>query len=172
MLARSLQAVARSQVAEIVVVLGHQADQVRQVAEQALPGRTLRFVENPDYAQGLSTSLRAGLRAVPGDADAVLVALGDMPAITSVEIDKLIAAFNPVEQRAIVVPTYKGKRGNPILWARRFIPDMMTAAGDVGARHLIGENAELVREVEMAGEGVLVDLDTPEALAGFVGKAT
>jgi molybdenum cofactor cytidylyltransferase len=172
MLARSLQAVARSQVAEIVVVLGHQADQVRQVAEQALPGRTLRFVENPNYAQGLSTSLRAGLRAVPGDADAVLVALGDMPAITPAEIDRLIAAFNPVEQRAIVVPTYKGKRGNPILWARRFIPDMMTAAGDVGARHLIGENAELVREVEMAGEGVLVDLDTPEALAGFVGKAT
>ncbi len=65
------------------------------------------------------------------------------------------------------MPTYKGKRGNPILWARRFIPDMMTAAGDVGARHLIGENAELVCEVEMAGEGVLIDLDTPEALAGY-----
>ena len=170
MLARTLRTVAQSQVRDIVVVLGHQADQVRAVAEQAVPGRKLQFVLNPDYAEGLSTSLKAGLRAAPQNADAVLVALGDMPAIAPSEIDKLIAGFNPVEQRAIVVPTYKGKRGNPILWARRFIPDMMTAAGDVGARHLIGENAELVCEVEMAGEGVLIDLDTPEALAGYVGR--
>jgi len=169
MLARTLRAVAESQVRDIVVVLGHQAAEVRKVAEQAITAKTLRFVENPDYAQGLSTSLKTGLRVAPHSADAVLVALGDMPAIASAEIDKLIAGFNPVEQRAIVVPTYKGKRGNPILWARRFIPDMMTAAGDVGARHLIGENAELVCEVEMAGEGVLIDLDTPEALAGYVG---
>jgi molybdenum cofactor cytidylyltransferase len=170
MLARTLRAVADSQVRDIVVVLGHQADQVRAVAENAVTGKKLHFVTNPDYAQGLSTSLKAGLRAAPQSADAVLVALGDMPAIAAGEIDRLIAGFNPVEQRAIVVPTYKGKRGNPILWARRFIPDMMTAAGDVGARHLIGENAELVCEVEMAGEGVLIDLDTPEALAGYVGQ--
>lgn len=170
MLARSLKAVAGSKVDDIVVVLGHEANQVRRVAEQAVPGNRLRFVVNPDYAQGLSTSLKAGLRVTAQNADAVLVVLGDMPGIAPTEIDKLIAAFNPVEQRAIVVPTYKGKRGNPILWARRFIPDMMTAAGDVGARHLIGENAELVCEVEMPGEGVLIDLDTPEALAGYVGS--
>ena len=170
MLARTLKAVAASQAQDLVVVLGHQAVLVRQVAEQAATGKKLHFVVNPDYAEGLSTSLKAGLRAAPQQADAVLVALGDMPAIAPAEIDRLIAAFNPVEQRAIVVPTYKGKRGNPILWARRFVPDMMSAAGDVGARHLIGENAELVCEVEMASEGVLIDLDTPEALAGYVGR--
>ncbi len=62
------------------------------------------------------------------------------------------------------MPTRHGKRGNPVLWARRFFPEMAELAGDVGAKHLIGEHAELVAEVEMDSDGVLVDVDTPDAL--------
>jgi len=88
-----------------------------------------------------------------------------MPLITGRDIDKLIAAFNPLEGRAIIVPMRRGKRGNPVVWAKRFLPEMAELAGDVGAKHLIGEHAELVYEVEMEGDGVLVDIDTPDALA-------
>ena len=75
-----------------------------------------------------------------------------------------------LEGRAIVVPTRRGKRGNPVLWATRFIPEMTELAGDVGAKHLIGEHAELVCEVEMDNDSVLIDIDTPDALAALRDK--
>ena len=163
MVARVVDAVLASPVRPVVVVLGHQAEQVRA----ALPGRDVTFVVNPDYAGGLSTSLRAGVAALPAGADGALVCLGDMPNVKPEHIDRLIAAFNPTEGRAICVPTKDGKRGNPVLWAARFFPEMKTVAGDVGAKHLIGEHADLVREVPIDDPGVLLDIDTPQALAAL-----
>jgi molybdenum cofactor cytidylyltransferase len=113
---------------------------------------------------GLSSSLAAGLAALPDDAEGVVVGLGDMPRITSAQIDRLIAAFNPLEGRAICVPTVRGKRGNPVLFAARFVPERRDIGGDVGARHLIGEHQDQVAEVEIGDRGVLVDIDTREAL--------
>jgi molybdenum cofactor cytidylyltransferase len=83
---------------------------------------------------------------------------------------RLIAAFDPKAGRAICVPTFQGKRGNPVLWAARFIPEMLEIAGDVGARHLIGQHADEVAEVEMENAGVLADVDTPDALARLRGS--
>jgi molybdenum cofactor cytidylyltransferase len=90
-----------------------------------------------------------------------------MPLVTATAIDRLIAAFNPLEGRAICVPTWNGKRGNPVLWDRRFFAAMADLAGDVGAKHLIGEHAELVAEVAMSDDAILTDIDTPEALAAL-----
>jgi molybdenum cofactor cytidylyltransferase len=104
------------------------------------------------------------LRALPDRIDGALVCLGDMPRVTPEQINQLISAFNPVEGRAICVPTVHGKRGNPVLFARRFFAEMVTVSGDVGARHLIGESPELMCEVEMSDGGVLLDIDTPQAL--------
>src|SRR5262249_43101369 len=129
--------------------------------------RPAAIVENPDYASGMASSLKAGLAALPADIDGVLVLLADMPRVDAAVLDRLIAAFNPVEGRAICLPTWEGKRGNPVLWARRFSPEMPTLAGDVGARHLIGQHGELVAEVAMSDDAVLVDIDTPEALAHY-----
>ncbi|MGQ3073616.1 MAG: nucleotidyltransferase family protein, partial [Ferrovibrionaceae bacterium] len=84
--------------------------------------------------------------------------------------EQLISAFSPVEGRAIIVPTWGGKRGNPVLWAARFFPEMKAVAGDVGARHLIGEHAEVVREVESPDDAVLLDVDTPDVLARVRGE--
>jgi molybdenum cofactor cytidylyltransferase len=159
--ARVVDAVLGSAVTSVIVVLGHEADRVRA----ALGPRPVTFVENPTYTEGLATSLKAGLEAVAPGIDGVLICLGDMPAVGSAEIDTLIAAFNPTEGRAICVPTYDGKRGNPVLWAAKFIPEMKTVAGDVGAKHLIGEHEDELREVPMPGPGILLDIDTPEALA-------
>jgi len=167
MVARVADAVRAWAAEPAILVAGHQAAEVRK----ALARRAVTVVENPDYVAGLSTSLRRGLAAVPPDAEGVLVCLGDMPRVTTGQIDRLIAAFDPVAGRAICVPTHGGKRGNPVLWAVRFIPEILDIAGDVGARHMIGAYDELVCELEMETPDVLIDIDTPEALKNAEAKS-
>src|SRR5436190_118795 len=166
MVARVAQRLLSSHARPVVAVLGNEADRVDAVLGK-LP---VERVRNPVFAEGLSSSLKTGLAALPPDIDGVLVCLGDMPLVAGRDLDRLIAAFNPLEGRAIIVPTRRGKRGNPVLWAKRFIPEMAELAGDVGAKHLIGEHAELVAEVEMDSDSVLVDIDTPDALAALRDK--
>ncbi|HEY3919239.1 MAG TPA: molybdopterin-binding/glycosyltransferase family 2 protein [Stellaceae bacterium] len=161
MVRRAAEAVVAAKLSPVLVVTGHQREQV----EEALKGLPVTFLNNSNYAAGMSTSLKCGIEAAPGDCDGALVALGDMPLITGREIEQLVNAFNPVEGRSIVVPTRRGKRGNPVLWARRFFGEMTAAGGDVGARHLFTAYPEAIVEVEMAGDGVLTDIDTPQALA-------
>ena len=164
----AVKAALESQAVEIVVVLGHMAEQVRAGIEASIPGRSrLRFVTNPDFVEGLSTSVRTGIGTLSSNVDAAIVQLGDMPGVGAGLLNRLISAFSPVEGRAICVPTVGGKRGNPVLWARRFFSEMITLSGDSGAKHLIGEHADLVCEVEMAGEAAITDIDTPEALAAW-----
>jgi molybdenum cofactor cytidylyltransferase len=146
----------------VIVVAGHQRGEV----EKALAGLPVQIVYNPDFAEGLGTSLRTGIAAVPADAEGVIVCLGDMPQVDAGLIDRLIAAFDPDRGALVVMPTFEGKRGNPVLWSRRFFPDLMAIEGDVGARHLIGRYGEAVVEVPLEGKAALVDVDTPEALTG------
>jgi molybdenum cofactor cytidylyltransferase len=160
MVARVAQRLLASRARPIVAVLGNQAEAV----DDALGKLPVERVRNPDFAAGLSTSLKRGIAALPDDLEGVIVCLGDMPLISGRHLERLIAAFNPLEGRAIIVPTRRGKRGNPVLWSKRFFAEMAGLAGDVGAKHLIGEHAELVAEVEMDDDAVLVDIDTPEAL--------
>lgn len=158
-----VEAALASRASPVVVVLGHQQHEVRQ----ALRGLKVDYTVNPAHAEGLSTSLRAGIRALPENVAGAVVCLGDMPRVGAALIDQLVAAFDPVEGRAIVLPTWHGKRGNPVLWGRAFFAEMQAVAGDVGARHLIGEHAEAVVEVDAGDDAALVDIDTPEALAAF-----
>jgi molybdenum cofactor cytidylyltransferase len=146
--------------APVIVVTGHQRAQV----EAALTGLKLELVHNPDYAEGLSTSLKIGLAALPAAVAGAIVCLADMPQVTTAVIDRLVTAFNPEQGALVVVPTSRGKRGNPVVWARRFFPDLVALHGDVGARHLIGANAEFVTEVALEDSAVLIDIDTPDAL--------
>jgi molybdenum cofactor cytidylyltransferase len=163
MVERAVDAALAAQAAPVIVVLGHQAGDVAA----RLGGRPIVTVENPDYAQGLSTSLKRGLAAVPEAADGAIICLADMPGIGRQLIDRLISGFNPLEGREIILPVRNGKRGNPVLWSRRFFPELQMIAGDTGARHLIGAYPEYVTEIEAADDAVLIDLDTPEALAAW-----
>jgi molybdenum cofactor cytidylyltransferase len=147
----------------VIVVSGHE----RERLEGALKGLPVQIVHNPDFAQGLGTSVRAGIAAVPAGADGAIVCLGDMPQVDAALIDRLIAAFAPEQGALAVIPTIDGERGNPVLWSRRFFPDLMAIEGDVGARHLISRYGEAVVEVPVSGKGALVDVDTPEALRGL-----
>ncbi|HZT48179.1 MAG TPA: nucleotidyltransferase family protein [Hyphomicrobiaceae bacterium] len=155
------QAVLASAARPVLVVTGHQADEVRA----ALAGLEVKCVANPDFAQGLATSLKAGLRAVPSDADGVLVVLGDMPRVTSEHLDRLSAAFAASGGSAVVVPTHEGRRGNPVLWPRALFAGMLALDGDAGARRLLATHAARVREVDLATDAIFFDVDTPEALA-------
>ena len=157
------EAALASQARPVVVVTGHERERV----EAALAGLPVTFVHNPNYAEGLGTSLRAGIAAVPAQADGVVVCLGDMPQVDAALIDRLIAAIDPDKGALVAVPTIDGKRGNPVVWSRRFFSDLMAVEGDVGARHLIGRYGEAVVEVPVTGTGVLTDIDTPEALAAL-----
>ena len=175
MVRRVLDQVLASQAVDVVVVTGHERAQIEaalqdMVQDIAGEGRC-RLVHNPDFAAGLSTSLHRGLAALSEDIDGALVCLGDMPAVTAGVIDRLIAAFDPLEGRAICLPTWAGKRGNPALLARRYFAEVQAISGDVGARALIGEYPEAVAEVAMddlaSGFGVLEDVDTPEDLGAL-----
>ncbi len=161
MIARVVDNVLSSKARPVVVVTGHQAEQVMH----ALGGRPVRVVAAPDYADGLSASLRAGIAAVPPEVAAAIICLGDMPLVTGRMIDRLLEAYDPDEGRLIVLPTFRGKQGNPMLWDRRFFPEILRITGDSGARFLLGQHLENVAEVEMSDDGVLRDFDTAESLA-------
>src|SRR5438552_6375259 len=149
-----------SKASDVVVVTGHQAELV----EQALEGLKVRFVRNPDFAGGLASSVKAGIAAVPENADGAVICLGDMPLIDAHLIDRLIETFAPDRGNLIAVPVADGRRGNPVLWSRRFFKELMTLDGDIGARHLIAKHAEAVAEVPVEGDGAFLDIDTPQAL--------
>ena len=166
MLAATVENVLASGVDDVVVVTGHEQDAVCK----ALKDFKVRVVHNPDYAMGMASSLRVGVKAAAA-ADAVVVCLGDMPNVGRAVIDRLIAAFNPMEHRSIVVPTHRGQFGNPVLWGAEHFLRLTSLTGDKGARMLIGDLKSEATEVE-ADAGVLMDADTPEALAALKSAAS
>ncbi len=161
MVAWVVDAVLASTADPVIVVLGHEADRVRN----ALSGRDLVFVFNPAHEEGLSTSLRRGIAAVPDHADGALICLGDMPRLSTATAERLIAAFDPDDDRHICVPTFAGKRGNPVLIGRRFFAEIHELTGDVGARQIVAAYPDLTATVAMDDDAVLDDVDTPDALA-------
>lgn len=161
MVALAVAAATGSKAKETIVVTGHDGAKVRA----ALAGFDVRFVHCADASGGLSHTLRAGLAALGPEVSAAVICLGDMPYVSADGINALIGAYEPDRGHTIAVTTYEGKRGNPVLWDRRYFAEMADISGDVGARHLIGTYDEAVREVAADDARRLVDIDTPEALA-------
>ena len=160
MIRRVLDTVCGSRARPVIVVTGYQDDEVRAAAS----ANDVTFVHNPEFRQGISTSLRRGIRALPGDVAGAVVFLGDMPWVSPVLVDRLVAAFDPDHGVEICVPVYRGRRGNPVLWSSRFLPELANLSGDAGGRGLLATHAALVGEVASEDDGVLADLDTPGAL--------
>ena len=159
-LRRTVEAALGSQAKRVIVVTGHEAER----AKQALTGLDVHFVHNPDYADGLSSSLRAGISAVPASCMAAAILLADMPNVSPKLIDKLALAIKPESGALIAVPTRGGKRGNPVVWSRRFFGELAKLEGDTGARHLIGQYQEAAIEVPADDDAIFLDIDTHEAL--------
>lgn len=143
----------------VTVVVGHQAADVRD----ALADLPVSFTENVRPEAGLSSSLRRGIQALDEDAQAAIVLLGDMPWVEATDVAALVAACDPAAEREICVPVHNGRRGNPVLWSRRFFPELAGLRGDRGGRPLLDRHAGSVHEVP-GGPGTLRDVDTPAAL--------
>lgn len=160
MLWRVVEAVTAAQVTRTIVVTGNEAEAVAG----ALAGLDVGYVHNARFAEGLATSLAAGVAALPSDCDGVVVALGDMPQIAAATLDALIGAFQPGH---VVVPVREGEIGNPILWPREAFAAMAGLAGDAGARRLLPAFEGRVIRVAVAEGDIFTDIDTPEALAAL-----
>jgi len=141
----------------VVVVTGHDADRVSRVLDDL----GVRIVHNQRYAEGLSTSLAAGLAAVGPAASAAVICLGDMPWVRAEHVRALVGAFLPDAGASICVPVHEGKRGNPVLWSSRYFGEMSSLTGDHGARGLLDRHPGQLREVEVPDDGVLRDVDRP-----------
>jgi molybdenum cofactor cytidylyltransferase len=160
---RVVRVVLDSRIDPVVVVLGHQAVETGA----ALAGLECVTVYNSNYRGGLSTSIHAGTNRLPQGCNGVLIVLGDMPSLSPLLIDRMTTAFETDTANAICVAVHKGRRGNPVLFARRYFPDLLNLGGDVGGRRILAENTQHVCEIEADDDAPLVDIDTPDALAAF-----
>jgi molybdenum cofactor cytidylyltransferase len=161
LIAHAVDTLMASEVDEIIVVLGHEADQVRA----AIANKEVRFVENPDYRLGLSTSVRAGFAAVPVRTTGIMIYLADQPLLQPGEVDLLIRAFVAAGKanKSIVVPFFRGQRGNPVIVKATYKSSLLAMTGDTGCRRVIKQNPDQVFTVEMETDHVVRDIDTMEA---------
>ncbi|MBM3566970.1 MAG: nucleotidyltransferase family protein [Alphaproteobacteria bacterium] len=166
MIARTVGAITASRAAPVVVVTGHEAEKV----EAALAGLGAAVVRNPDFARGLSSSLRAGLKALDGkNVSGALVCLGDMPNVTAATLDALIAVFESGGEKDICAPVAEGRRGNPVLWPADLFGEMTMLSGDQGAKDLIARHQARLKTIPAPAAEIFTDVDTPEALAALRG---
>ena len=155
-LQRVLDALRRTDLDEVVVVLGAESEKVRR--EVKFEGE--KVVLNRAFADGMSTSLKLGLKSVNRLSEAVVVALGDQPFLSPSTVDRMVEAY--LERRPpIVVPVVGGVRGNPVLFAKSVFPDVMKIEGDVGAKSVVEGYGDRVLELSVQDSGVLFDIDTP-----------
>ncbi len=159
MIARTLSQVITAGIEPVIVVVGHQAQDI----QAALSDFDVEFVFNGDFRDGLSTSIKTGVAGLGGDVDGVFIILGDMPLVDEQDIRALVSAFETSAN--ICVPMRNGRRGNPVLWGRDYFLNLQKLQGDKGARDLILAKADEVVEVEMSGDRVLQDFDSPADFA-------
>lgn len=157
MVARVVDAALASGLAETVVVVGHEADEVRDV----LRGRAVRVVLNPDFADGMSTSMRAGLRAVGPGCDAVMFVLADQPFVTAALLDLLIGEY-AASGKAVVRPEVRGRPAHPVVVGAALFPELLAESGDRGGRRVIERHAADLRLVAVEDARLCIDIDSPE----------
>lgn len=145
----------------VIVVTGHARDDVLA----AVKDLAVETIHNPDFADGLSTSLRVGVAALPPKTYGVIVLLGDMPRISGDLIDCIVAAFENAPDVKAVVPVMDGRRGNPVLLSRRLFSEVARLSGDLGARPLLSSAGNMIVELPIDDEAIQFDVDTPDAIS-------
>lgn len=156
-LEQTLENVCRAGVGEIVLVLGYSVEEIRR----ELPGdlsHGLRIVVNRQYEEGMASSLREGLSAVSGQMSGALIVLADQPFVRSETIDLIIERYRGSEAE-IVIPFYKGRRGNPVLLDRAIFPEAIALEGEMGFRAMFSSHAGGIENVDVDDSGILLDID-------------
>lgn len=158
LLSRMVETLLASRLQDIVVVLGHEAEGLRPM----LDGLPVTVVYNPSYREGHMTSVYKGMEALSRPCDGVMVCLSDQPLLVPQDIDMLITAFADLGQGAVLVPFYRGTRGNPVVIAQEHCQAILKGDRKRGFRRFIEDNPGLVTAVEMGSDHVVFDLDTPQ----------
>ena len=153
----SLHTLLRSKVKEVVVVVGPYTQGIMGEAKDP----RVKIVVNPQFAKGMSTSIRKGILAADRLSSGILIALGDQPFVHPRTVNGLLRAFTR-GRGTLIVPVFKGHRGHPVLFHRRYIPELLALKRDVGGRSILERNSEDVFEVCTKSPGVVKDLDTRE----------
>lgn len=164
LIARAVANLATSSIDRIVVVLGHQAEEVRAALDGHLQGHDVEFVTNEDFKTGMGGSIGCGISTLEDDIDAVLIVLGDMPLVAPETIDALVGSLDPVAGITVAAPTCQGKRGNPVIWDRSHFADLIALHGDTGARDLLSRVDDALCLCPVDDPGILFDVDTRDAL--------
>ena len=164
---RVIAALEAAGIARIVIVTGHEADQVAK----ATVGCERRITYNERHAEGIGTSIAAGIAALDDDIDGALIAQGDMPAVDAALVATLCQCFADAGGDRIVYPVAAdGRQGNPVIWPRRLFGELRKLGGDKGGKRLIEADGAQVVRVAVAGEGAAVDIDTPEELVRYLAR--
>jgi molybdenum cofactor cytidylyltransferase len=158
LLRRTMCVLLASRLSDLVVVLGHDANP----AEGLVRDLNVRVVRNPDYAEGQMSSVHCGLAALSAAVDGIMICLADQPLLTSQDIDILIDAFERRTRGSILVPTYEGRRGNPIIIASEHRGTILAGGRNLGCKRLIENNPDLVETVAMSDDHTVWDLDQPQ----------
>jgi len=140
----------------VIVVTGFEAEKIAA----ALAGLDVKFIHNDDFAAGMGGSIGRGVGALPADAVAAVILLGDMPEVRPSTVEALVRAFDAAVGSDICVPMAAGRRGNPVLFGRAHFAALRTIKGDHGGKSIVAANPSRVGEVEVADAGVLADYDT------------
>jgi molybdenum cofactor cytidylyltransferase len=161
-----------SDIDEVIVVLGHETEKVRDhlepsigVANKAAPEKPVRLVQNPDYQNGLSTSVRTGVEAVSGQANGIMIYLADQPLLEPEDVNRIVAGFAAAKEvnKSIVVPFFRGERGNPVILDASLRDSILGIVGDVGCKGVIKRYPEKVYAIEMENDHVVRDVDNVQA---------
>lgn len=171
-LAHVIDAALGSQARPIIIILGHQPNEVRLQIKPYTTHPDITLIDNADYLQGMSTSMRMGVQVIISNGykkrtfsyhiDSALIMLGDQPMITSQVIDTLLRAYRTTGKR-IIAPLYDGKRGSPVLFDMSLFPELMEVTGDEGGRTVLERHPQEVELIEMGDAMTNFDVDTWEA---------
>lgn len=159
MITRVVETVRSSGIDIIHVVVGHQADDVKD----ALRDLDITLISNPHYIEGMSSSVAAGIESLPGTVGAAFVVLGDMPLLNPAVFTAMIDAYHG-KPDLITLPCRNGKRGNPVLWPCRYFERLLRLQADSGGRALFKEFADQLNYVVVETDAIFMDVDTAEAL--------
>lgn len=165
LLQHSLESLLKSDADETILVLGHQAELIRN----SLPDFQIKIVVNHDYQKGMASSLRQGLLALDPGSEAFLVVLADQPDIGPDIVSRLIREFRQASpERGIVRPVSRGLPGHPVLFHIRYLQEALQLHGDVGARQIVAGHPAEILDIEVEDDGIVNDIDTPEEYREFM----
>jgi len=167
-----------SDIDEVIVVLGHETEKVRDqlerrvgLANKADARKPVRLVQNPDYQNGLSTSVRTGVEAVSRQANGIMIYLADQPLLEPEDVNRIVAGFAAAKEidKSIVVPFFRGERGNPVILDASLRDSILGIVGDVGCKGVIKRYPEKVYAIEMENDHVVRDVDDVQAYERLAG---